>query len=184
MEIYCSPIISIPKPRFSVRFFCVQLIQTFVYRDDKSGWTRLISTMYFCYFVIICSWKRAGPFIWTNLKTLHPRMHCAKFGWISPSGSEEEFLLYFFCYFVIISHWKRKGPFIRTNLNHIHPKMLCAKFGWNWPSGSGEEENVKSLQRRRQQWWRTMDKVHLSFWWDLHVNEFFQLNWDINKHTT
>ena len=27
-------------------------------------------------------WRRAWPFIWTNLKPLHPRMRCAKFGWI------------------------------------------------------------------------------------------------------
>ena len=40
-----------------------------------------ISSMYFCYFIIISPWKRAGPFIWTNLKPLHPRMLCAKFGY-------------------------------------------------------------------------------------------------------
>ena len=28
------------------------------------------------------SWKRAWPFIWTNLNPLYLRMHCAKFGWI------------------------------------------------------------------------------------------------------
>ena len=33
--------------------------------------------------------------------------------------------------------------------------MLCAKLGWNWPCFSGEEENVKSLQQRRQ----TMTKL-------------------------
>ena len=26
-------------------------------------------------------WKILGPSIWTNLSLLHPRMHCAKFGW-------------------------------------------------------------------------------------------------------
>ena len=26
--------------------------------------------------------KRAETFIWTNLNSLHPRMHCVKFGWI------------------------------------------------------------------------------------------------------
>ena len=31
----------------------------------------LISSMYFCYFLIISPWKRAGLFIWTNLKPLH-----------------------------------------------------------------------------------------------------------------
>ena len=36
-------------------------------------------SMYFRYFVMISPWKRAGPFIWTNLNPLHPRMLCAKF---------------------------------------------------------------------------------------------------------
>ena len=35
--------------------------------------------MYFRFFIIISPWKRAGPFIWTNLNPLHPKMHCAKF---------------------------------------------------------------------------------------------------------
>ena len=49
--------------------------------------------MYFRYFVIISPWKRAGPFIWTNLNPLHPRMLCAKFGWnwLSCSGGEDFF---------------------------------------------------------------------------------------------
>ena len=46
--------------------------------------------MYFHYFVITSPWKRAGPFIWTNLNPLHPRMLCAKFGWNWLSGSGEE----------------------------------------------------------------------------------------------
>ena len=50
----------------------------------------LISSMYFRYFIIISPWKRVGPFIWTNLNPLHPRMLCAKFGWNWPSGSWEE----------------------------------------------------------------------------------------------
>ena len=36
--------------------------------------------MYFHYFIIISPWKRAGPFIWTNLNPLHPGILCAKFG--------------------------------------------------------------------------------------------------------
>ena len=36
----------------------------------------LISSMYFCYFLIISPWKRAGPFIWRNLNSLHPRILC------------------------------------------------------------------------------------------------------------
>ena len=41
-------------------------------------------------FVIISSWKRAWPFIWTNLNSLHPRMLCSKFGWNWPGGSGED----------------------------------------------------------------------------------------------
>ena len=133
-----------------------------------------ISFTYFHYFVIISPWKRAGPFIWTNLNPPFPRMFCAKFGWNWPSGSgEEDFLIssMYFYYFVIISPWKRAGPFIWTNLNPLHPRMLCAKFCWNWPSSSGEEdENVKSLQTDRQTDRRQTDdgrqvirKAHLSF---------------------
>ena len=40
----------------------------------------LISSVYFHNFIIISPWKRAGPFIWTNLNPLHLRMLCAKFG--------------------------------------------------------------------------------------------------------
>ena len=48
--------------------------------------------MYFHYFAIISPWKRAGPFILTNLNPLHPIMLCAKFGWnwLSGSGGEDE----------------------------------------------------------------------------------------------
>ena len=40
-----------------------------------------ISSMYFQYFVIISSWEKARPFIWTNLNLLCPNILCAKFGW-------------------------------------------------------------------------------------------------------
>ena len=39
---------------------------------------------------MISPWKRAGPFIWTNLFPIYLRMLCAKFGWNWPSGSGEE----------------------------------------------------------------------------------------------
>ena len=35
-------------------------------------------SIYFRHFVIISPWKKAGPFILTNLNPLHPRMLCAK----------------------------------------------------------------------------------------------------------
>ena len=105
-----------------------------------------ILSMYFCYFLIICPWKRGWPFIWTNLNTLNLRMLCAKFGWNWPYGSGRIFFNFpmYFCYFLIISPWKRAWPFFWTNLNTLNPRMLCAKFGWNWPvptacGGTGEE---------------------------------------------
>ena len=47
----------------------------------------LILSMYFSLFVIISPWKRAGPFFWTNLNPLHPRIYF-KFGWNWLSGLE------------------------------------------------------------------------------------------------
>ena len=56
----------------------------------------LFPQCFFCYLVIISSWKRAGPFIWTNFNTLriHWRKLCAKFvwNWASGSGGEDFFI--------------------------------------------------------------------------------------------
>ena len=95
-----------------------------------------------CIFAIISPWKRARPFIWTNLNPFHPKMICAKFAWNWASGSGENFknLSMYFWYFVIIFPWKRTGLFIWTNLIPLHPKIIWAKSGWNWPSGSGWED--------------------------------------------
>ena len=55
----------------------------------KFGWNWLsgsgeedfrISSMYFRYFIFISPWRRVGPFIWTNMNPLYPRILCAKFG--------------------------------------------------------------------------------------------------------
>ena len=73
----------------------------------------LISLMYFRYYVIISPWKRAGPFFWTIMNPLHPKILCTQFGWNWPSGSgAEDFLILsmHFRYFVIISLGKRWGP--------------------------------------------------------------------------
>ena len=63
-------------------------------------------------------WKKALPFIWTNLNLLRPRILCAKFGKNWPGGSwEEDFLILsmYFRYFVIISAWKRTwSSFVQT----------------------------------------------------------------------
>ena len=49
-----------------------------------------ISSIYFHYFEIISPWKRAEPFIWTDLNSLYPKMIYAKFGWYWPNCSVEE----------------------------------------------------------------------------------------------
>ena len=69
--------------------------------------------MFFCYFVIVSHWKKAWPFICTNLNTLYPRMRCAKFGWNKPFCSwEENFSSMYFANFVIIFIWKTVWLFI------------------------------------------------------------------------
>ena len=99
----------------------------------------LISSMYFCNLVITSLWKRAGPFIWTNLNPLYPRMHYAKFGWNWPSGSGKVLrffiissIIYVFSLFCNYLPGKRAGSFIWANLNPLYPRMLSAKFGWFW----------------------------------------------------
>ena len=129
------------------RLFCAKFGRNWLSGSGEEDF--LILSMYFHYFIIISPWKRAGPFIWTKLNPLHPRMLCAKFSWNWLSGpGEKDFIILsmYFHYFVIISPWKRAGPFIWTNLNSLHPRMLCAKFGWNWASGSGEEDFLKFRQ--------------------------------------
>ena len=57
--------------------------------------------------------KRVGSFI-TNLNPLHPKMHCAKFGWNWPQWFLRNRFLYFinvyFHYFILSSHGKGQGP--------------------------------------------------------------------------
>ena len=50
----------------------------------------LISSLYFHYFEVISPLEIVGPFIWTNLNLLYPRMFWDKFGWNWSSGSGEE----------------------------------------------------------------------------------------------
>jgi hypothetical protein len=47
-------------------------------------------SVHFYSLAVISPWRRAIPFIWTNLKPLYPRMTCAKSGWNWHSGSGEE----------------------------------------------------------------------------------------------
>ena len=74
---------------------------------------------FFCYFIIISPWKRAGPFIWINLNPLHPKMSCAKFDWNWPSGSG-----------VVDENVKSLQQRWRTTV-----KFLLEKLTWAFDSG-------------------------------------------------
>ena len=91
----------------------------------KFGWNWLsgsgeedfrISSIYFFYFVIVSTWKRAGSLPLTNLNPLNPTMNCAEFGWHWLNGSGEEDIWIssmYFHYFVITLHLplgKGRGP--------------------------------------------------------------------------
>ena len=84
------------------RMLCAKIVRNWPSCSGEEDFK--ISSMYFCYFliispwkktwsfifIIISTWKRTGPFIWTNLSPLNPRMICAKFGWNWFSGSLED----------------------------------------------------------------------------------------------
>ena len=76
-----------------------------------SGGDFLVLSMHFRYFLIISHWKKAWPFIWIDLNSLHLSGLCAKFDWNWRSDSGEE-----------------ERPFIWTNLN---PKNALCKVWLN-----------------------------------------------------
>ena len=77
MRIYCFFIWRILNPPHP-SMLCAKIGWNWLSGSGEEDF--LISSVYFHYFIIISPWKRAGPFIWTNLNPLHLRMLCAKFG--------------------------------------------------------------------------------------------------------
>ena len=73
-----------PSPKDTLCQVLLKLAQWFLRRRFK------ISSMHFRYFLIICPWKRAGPFICTTLNLHYRRKPCVKFGWNWSSSSKEE----------------------------------------------------------------------------------------------
>ena len=126
-------------------------------------------TMYIPYFVIIFPWKRVGPFIWTNLNSLHPRKLCVKVGWNWPHGSGENFLKFCQCMFatsllqmyIPLGGW---GP----SFEQIWISAYT-KFVWNWHWFWRSRRKCEKFQRWRQQ---TTDK----FWSE-------KLRWAKNIYT-
>ena len=104
----------------------------------KFGWNRpscsgeedfYISSMYLGYFTIISSQKRAGPFIWTNLTPLNPRMLCSKFGWKWPSDSGDEYFLNFVNVFSLFPNYLPLEKVGAIHLNKLespfHQDLFC-----------------------------------------------------------
>ena len=96
--------------------------------------------MYFRYFLIISPLKRAGPFMWTNLNPLYPRMLCAKFGWNWPSGSGQEDFLNFLNAFSLFLNYLPLEKIGALHLNKIESPLpkdaLCQVWlklaNWFW----------------------------------------------------
>ena len=124
------------------------LCQVWNWLSGSGGEDLFITSMYFRYFEILSPWKRAGPFICTNLYTLYPMMLCTKFlrNWPSGSGGEDFFkiiLSMYFCYFLNYLHL---GKYVTLHLNKLEfplPKnalyqvwLVLAEWFWrgrrNW----------------------------------------------------
>ena len=119
----------------------------------------LILSMLFHYFIIISPWKRAGPFIWTNLNSLHPKMRCAKFGWNWSSGSVEEYENV-----KSLPHRRQRRQRLRQRQRRWTTHKLWSET-FTLAFGSGELKRIQNLntsiyflkndymQRIVQKWW-------------------------------
>ena len=66
-------------------------------------------------------------FIWTNLNSLHPRMHCSRFGWNWSTSWEEDFLKFRQSSFEQIWVPSTKGCIV-PSLVEIDPVVLAKKI--------------------------------------------------------
>ena len=104
------------------------------------------SIMYFNYFAIISTFRRAWPFIWKKLESSSPKnalcqvwLKMAQWFWRWRFFKSSQ------CIFAIskLSPLEKGVAFHLNNLNPLHPRMLCAKFGLSWTSGSWGEDFLK-----------------------------------------
>ena len=70
------------------RIFCAKFGWNWLSGTEKNGFLNFVDL----FFISKLSpfRNRTGPFIWTNLNPLHPKMLCVKFSWNWLSGSWEE----------------------------------------------------------------------------------------------
>ena len=116
-----------------------------------------ILSMYFHYLVIIFPWKRAGPFIWTNLNSLHARMLCDKFGWNWPTGSGN-FVNVFSQFHNNLSLEKGGAPLLNKHESPSSKDALCqvwlklAKWFWrrSWKCKVYDDDNDNDKDNRQQ----------------------------------
>ena len=84
--------------------------------------------LHFClcfyrYFAFFSSWKRVGPFVWTNLVESFSSKDALCQVWLKLAQWFLKRRFLNFRYFVIISHWNRTGPFIwKKKLELSSPK--------------------------------------------------------------
>ena len=99
--------------------------------------------MHFHSFLIISPWKRAEPFSWTNLNSLHQKMICAKFGWNWPKGSGD---------------WRWKSEKFTTTSTTMtdNGQILSEKLTW---ALNLKKEKFTDKRTDKQ----TTDNKHLSF---------------------
>ena len=82
----------------------------------------LISSMYFHDVNINSHRERAGPFLWWIMNPLHLRMHCAKYGWNWPTGSEEEDFFNFVTIFLLFRNYL---PLEKSRALHLNKIESC-----------------------------------------------------------
>ena len=73
-----------PSPKDALCQVWLKLAQWF-WRRRFFNFVNVFKLFYNCLHL-----EKEGPYIWTKLNPVYPRMHCAKFGWNGPSGSGEE----------------------------------------------------------------------------------------------
>ena len=134
--------------------------------------------MYFCYFLIISPWTRAGPFNWINLNPLHQRMLCAKFGWDWPNGSEEEKWKYEkFTTTPTTKDWPYGfWEITQCTTSRIYTFEILEKFGWV----RGKFSRASACKHFNRKWRQRYPRLlwvrpcgHLLCWTYLGYTHFF-----------
>ena len=125
-----------------IRILCAKFKWNWPSRSGEEEYFKSLSMCYH-YFEIIAPSKRAEVFIWINLNSIHPRMHCAKFGWNWPSSSGEENFWISSMYYRYSRNYlplKRGGALHLKNLNiHLQGCFVPSFVEIDWANGFRED---------------------------------------------